>query len=230
MSIQKLTRLAGVLFLLTIVAGFFGEMYVPAKIIVPNDAAKTAANLRSSNSLFRIGFACYLVEALCDVTLAWIFYVLLLPVQKQVALLAAFFGLVSTAIFGFTQMIYFSSTLVLRDASYLNSFSPDQRNTLAFLAIKTYGLGAGLFMCFYGVPSLIRGVLMFRSGYLPRFLGVLLAVAGVGFIAKNVLLVLAPAYSSDLLLVPMFLSVLSMAGWFLIKGVDVPKWEQKAAG
>ena len=229
MSIQKLIKLAGVLFLLTIVAGFFGEMYVPMKIIVPNDAAKTADNLRTFDSLFRLGFASYLVEALCDVTLAWIFYVLLKPVQKHVALLAAFFGLVSTALFGFAQMILFSSTLVLRDAAYLNSFSPDQRNTLALLAVKTYGLGGGLFMCFYGVPSLLRGVLIFRSGYLPRVLGVLLALAGIGFIAKNVLLVLMPAYSSDFLLLPMFLSVVSMAVWFLIKGVDVPKWEEKAA-
>ena len=99
MNIQGYVRLAGVLFLLTIAGGFFGEMYVPMKIIAPRDAATTAQNLRTSESLFRLGFAAYLIEALCDVGLAWIFYLLLRPVEKNVALLSVFLGLISTATF-----------------------------------------------------------------------------------------------------------------------------------
>ena len=115
-SVQVYTKVAGVLFLLTFIGGWFGEMYIPNRLIVPTDAAATAANLKSSELLFRIGFATYLLEALCDVGLAWIFYVLLRPVHKELALLATFFGLVSTALFGFAELFYFSSSLVLRDA------------------------------------------------------------------------------------------------------------------
>ena len=228
LAVRKYTIVAGVLFLLTMVCGFFGEMYVPSKLISAN-AAATAANLRSSDALFRLGFATYLIEALCDVTLAWLMYVLLRPVQKDVALLAAFFGLVSTALFGFAELFYISSSLVLRDADYLKSFSPDQRNTMAMLSLKTYGLGGGVFMAFYGVASLLRGYLIFRSGYLPKFLGVLLGLAGLGFIARNFLLLLAPRYASDLFLAPMFLSVVALTVWFLAKGVDVTKFEERAA-
>jgi hypothetical protein len=227
--VQTYARVAGVLFLLSMVAGGIGEMYVPSKLIVSTDAAMTAQNLRSADSLFRIGFASYLVEGLCDVALAWILYVLLRPVHKELALLAAFFGLVSTALFGFAELFYFASSLVLRDADYLKSFSPDQRNTLALLALKTYSLGASGFMAFYGVATLLRGYLMFRSGYLPKFLGVLLVIAGLGFVTKNFLLVLAPAYDSGLLLLPVALAGVSLTVWFLAKGVDVRKWEERAA-
>jgi hypothetical protein len=217
-----------VLFLLSMVAGGLGEMYVPSKVIVSSDAAMTAENLRSSYALFRIGFASYLIEALCDVALAWLLYVLLRPVHKDIALLAAFFGLVSTALFGFAELFYFSSSLVLRDADYLRSFSADQRNTLALLSLKTYGLGGGAFMAFYGVASLLRGYLIFRSGYLPKFLGVLLAIAGLGFVTKNFLFVLAPEYDSNLLLLPVALAGVALTVWFLAKGVDVQKWEERA--
>ncbi|HKO58658.1 MAG TPA: DUF4386 domain-containing protein [Thermoanaerobaculia bacterium] len=228
-SVQAYARVAGVLFLLSMIGGALGEMYIPSKLIVSTDAAQTAANIRTSPFLFRLGFATYLIEALCDVALAWIFYVLLRPVNRNVALLSAFFGLVSTSLFGFAELFYFASSLVLRDAPYLQSFSPDQRNTLALLALKTYALGAGAFMAFYGVATLIRGYLVFRSGYLPKFLGVLLGLAGVGFVAKNFLLVLAPAYSSDLLLLPMFFAGVSLTVWFLARGVDVAKWEKMQA-
>src|SRR5712691_1809941 len=103
-SLQTYARIAGVLFLLTMVAGGFGEAYVPSKLIVPANAAMTAENVKNFDSLFRMGFASYLIEGLCDGGLAWTLYVLLRPVHKDLALLAAFFGLVSTALFGFAEL------------------------------------------------------------------------------------------------------------------------------
>ncbi len=228
-SIQTWARIAGALFLLTIVAGGFGEFYVPSKLIVSGDAAATAKNIRAYDWLFRAGFASYLVEAVCDIALTLIFYTLLRPVRKELALLAAFFGLVSTALFAVAELFYFAASLILGGAGYLKTFSPDQLNTLALLSLKLYGYGGGIFMVFYGVASMIRGYLIFRSGYLPRFLGVLLALAGLGFVTRNFALVLAPAYASDLLLLPMSIAALSLTVWFLAKGVDVAKWEARAA-
>jgi hypothetical protein len=226
--IQTYARIAGVLLLVSMVCGGLGEMYVPSRLVVSANAALTAENLRSFDSLFRLGFASYLVEALCDVTLAWLFYILLAPVHKNLALLSAFFGLVSTALFGFAELFYFSSSLVLRDADYLKSFSPEQRATLALLSLKIYGLGAGAFMAFYGVATLLRGWLIFRSQYLPKFLGVLLVLAGIGFVASNVLLVLAPQYTTGLLLLPVMLATVALTAWLLVKGVDIAKWEARA--
>ena len=228
-SIQTYARVAGVLFLLSIVAGFFGELYAPSRIIVSGDAAATAKNIVAFNSLFRAGFASYLVEAVCDITLSLVMYELLRPVRKDLALLAAFFGLVSTAVFAVAELFYFGASLIVGGAGYLKSFSPDQLNTLGLLSLKMYGLGGGIFMVFYGIATSLRGYLIYRSGYLPKALGVLLALAGVGFIVSNFVLVLAPAYASDFLLLPMFVATVSATAWLLVKGVDLQKWEARTA-
>jgi hypothetical protein len=226
-SIQTYARVAGVLFLVTMVAGFFGEAYVPYRVIVSGDAAATAKNIIAFNSLFRAGFASYLVEAVCDIALSLVMYELLRPVRKDLALLAAFFGLVSTALFAVAEFFYFGTSLIVGGAGYLKSFSPDQLNALGLLSLKMYGLGGGLFMVFYGLATLLRGHLIYRSGYLPKALGALLALAGTGFIVSNFVLVLAPAYASDFLALPMLVAGLAVTVWLLVKGVDIRKWEAR---
>jgi hypothetical protein len=226
-SPQFYARTAGVLFLITILAGGFGEFFVPAELIVSGDATATVNNIHASTLLFRLGFASYLVEAVCDISLALILYLLLKPVRKDIALLAAFFGLVSTATFAFAELFYFAVLPILGGADYLKTFSPDQVNALALLSLKLYGYGAGIFMVFYGVASILRGYLIFQSGYLPKFLGILLVFSGAGFVIKNFLLVLAPAYASDFLLLPTPLAALALTLWLLVKGINIAKWEEK---
>jgi hypothetical protein len=228
-SAQSYARVAGLLLLLSMIGGGLGEFYIPNEMIVSGDAAATAHNIVTSSALYRFGFAAYLVEAICDITLALVFYVLLRPVNKYVALLAAFFGLVSTAVFAGGELFYYAPTHILGGASYLNTFSNEQLNTLSQLSLKLYGLCAGIFMAFYGIATSIRGYLIYRSEYLPKWLGALVVIAGIGFILKNFMLVLAPEFPSDLFLLPMPVVVLSMMVWFLVKGVDVSKWEAKAA-
>jgi hypothetical protein len=228
MTIQTYARIIGVLLLLSMIGGGIGEAYVPSKMIVANDANATAQNIITSNALFRAGFASYLVEGVCDVALALMFYILLAPVQKHLALFTAFLGLISTALFAVAELFYFAPTLLLRDSPYLKSFTPDQLHTLVLLSLKAYGCCGGIFMVFYGIASLLRGYLMFRSGYVPKFVGVVLEIAGACFILRNLTYVLVPKYTSDLFLLPMFLALVVMTVWFLAKGVDVEQW--RAAG
>ena len=228
-AVQTYARAAGVLFLLSMIGGFFGEMYMPSRIVVSGDAAATARNIVESSFLFRLGFAAYLVEAICDIALSLVLYVILRPVNRNIALLAAFFGLVSTSVFAVGQLLYFGASLPLGEAEYLNSFTADQRSVLSMLSIRMYGLAAGIFMAFYGIATGVRGYLVYRSGFLPRVLGVLMMLAGLGFILRNFVLVLAPTYASDVFLVPMFVSGLSLTVWMLAKGVDVSKWQARAA-
>jgi len=208
LPVQTYAKLAGVLVLLSFVGGGFGEAYIPSKLIVATEAA---------------------VEACCDVTLALIFYVLLKPVHRYVSLLAAFFGLMGTATFAAAELFYFAPTLVLKSGGYLRSFSPDQLNTLALLSLNLFALGAVIFTVFYGVGWVLRGYLIFESGYLPKFLGILMTIAGLAFIVSNFMVVLAPGYRSDWLLVLMFPGLLSLTVWLLVKGVDLRKWEEKTA-
>jgi Domain of unknown function (DUF4386) len=228
-SIQTYARIAGVLFLLSFVAGGFGEAYVPSKLIVSADATATAQNIKAFDLLFRMSFAGYLVEAMCDIALALILYVLLRPVHKYLALLAAFFGLVSTATFAASELFYLAPAFILGDAGYLKTFSPDQLNTLALLSLKLFGYGGAMFSVFYGVAWVLRGYLIFQSAYLPKLLGVLMTLGGLGFIARNFLLLLAPAYAPGSLLMLILPGSLLLTVWLLVKGVDVRKWEEKMA-
>lgn len=225
-SVRIYARVAAVLLLISIVAGAFGEVYVPSKLTVSGDATATAGNISASGGLLRMGFAAYLLEALCDIGLTWIFYLLLNPVHRSIALLFVFLRLVSTATFAAAVLFYFAVPQIL-GADYLKTFSPDQVNSLALLALKLYGYGAGALMVFYGVAAILLGYLIFRSGYLPRFLGLLFALAGVGFVIRNFVLVLAPAYASDALLLPMGIAAVAMTIWLFVKGIDTQKFEEK---
>ena len=224
-SVKTYSRAVGIFLILTMLGGWFGELYVPS-LIMTGDAATTAAQLRQDDNLFRLGFAAYLVEAFSDIVLAWLFYVLLKPVNRELALLSALFGIVSMTLFAVIKMLYFSAPIFLTGREYLAAFSPAQLDALAYVHLSLYGWLSGLTMLFYGTAWIIRGYLTFRSGYLPRFLGALMMLAGVGFFAKNVTKVLAPAFSTDLLLAPMFLNVVALALWMLVKGVDRDKWQQ----
>ena len=228
-SVKTYTRAVGIMLVLTMIGGWFGEIYVPS-VIMTGDATSTANQLRQNDGLFRLGFAAYLVEAFSDVVLAWLFYVLLRPVHRELALLSAFFGLVSMALFAVTQMFHFCAPMFLTGRNYLTAFSPEQLEAFASLFLSLSARLSGLFMLFYGAGWIVRGCLTFKSGYLPRFLGVLMLVAGAGFVVKNITKVLAPAYSSELLLAPMFLNVVVLAIWMLVKGVDQEKWDRAIAG
>ena len=228
-SVTTYARTVGVFLILTIIGGWFGEMYVPS-LMMTGDAATTAANLRLNDSLFRLGFAAYLVEAFSDIVLAWMFYVLLKPIHRDLALLSAFFGLVSMLLFAVTKMFYFSAPMFLNGRSYLSAFPPAQLDALATMFVSLYGRLSGLSMLFYGTAWIIRGWLAFRSGYLPWFLGALMIAAGLAFVAKTITQVLAPAFSSDILLAPMALNAIVLAIWMLVRGVDQDNWDRAIAG
>jgi hypothetical protein len=219
--LQRYARVAGVLMLLSIIFGFIGELILPGKIIVSGDAAATAANITGHPTLFRLTFASYLVEGLCDVALCVVFYILLRPVDRNLALISAFFGIASMITFAVAQASFFSSSLVLRDTGGMLAFTAEQREALAYLATRIATMIATLFICLYGVASMIRGYLVMRSGYLPRVLGVLWMIGGASFFLRSITYILTPAYSTPLMLLPMALGGIPMMFWLLFRGVDL---------
>ena len=227
MNAQRYARVAGVLFLISLVAGGFGEAYAPSKIIVAGDAAATVANITNLNFVYRLGFATFLVESLCDITLVLIFYALLRPVSRELSLLAAFFGLVGTAVFAVGELFYFAPPLLLGNVAQSQGWSTEQLNALVLLSLRFYSYAGMATTAYYGMSWLVRGYLIFKSGYLPKFLGVLMGIAGAGFVLRNFLLILAPSYASTLLLVFMLPAGLMLTFLLLIKGVDVAKWNAK---
>lgn len=227
-NIQRYARLAGVLGVLTLIAGAFGEAYVPSAIMVSGDPAATAGNIVGSEALFRWGFAGYLVEALCDAGLTMTFWVLIRPVHPNLAMGMVVFRIISTCGFGAAMVLWFSALQTLEAASQLAAFPPDQLNGLAYTLLTVSGFGQALFSMFYGVANVIFGALVYRSGYLPRLFGVGFVVMGVAFTLRTFLLVLAPGYASPLLLVTAAVVFPPFILWLLVKGVNVERFHSRA--
>jgi hypothetical protein len=195
---------------------------------VPGNAAATAHNIIASDLFFRLGFLAYLVEAVTDVALTFLLYVLLRPVHANLAKFAVLFRIMATATFAFAELFYFAPSLILRGDGYLKTFSPEQLHALALLSLSVYSAGGYLFLVFYGSASLILGYLMVRSGYLQRVVGALWVLGGLGFVIGNLVWLFAPADAS-LLLVPQLIATLSLGLWLLVRGVDVGKWQETEA-
>jgi len=227
-SIPTYARIGGVLFLVSLVAGGFGEGFAPSQLIAPGDAAATARHILTSDTLFRVGFASYLVEGLCDAALTAVFFVLLRPVDQVLTVAVVVFRIMATATFAFAELFYFAPSLLLSNESYLKTFSSDQLNTLTLLSLNLYGVGGAISLAFYGAASVGIGYLMFRSQYLPRWLGVLWVIGGACFVLRTFTLVLFPALPGGILQAPQILAILLLAIWLLAKGVDLAKWEAAA--
>ena len=227
--IQRYARITAVLLLLSVIFGGIGESYIPGRIIVSGDAAATARNIVEHPLLFRAGFATYLVEGICDIALAAMFYVLLRPVSRPLALISALLGVFSTAMYAMAEAFYFApSMLLLSDAAYLKAFTPDQLQSLAFLSLRMFNRVASLFLAVYGLATLVRGVLIYRSTYLPRWIGALFVIGGLSFIAATLTTVLAPSYFSNYFLVLMAPGGLALMIWLFVRGVDETRWRAVA--
>jgi len=225
--VQTYAWIGGSLALVSVLAGGFGEAYVPMTVVAANDAAATASNLVQHDLLVRFGFASYLVEALSDVGLALILYALLRPVQRDVALLATFFRLIGTTGFAVAQLIRFAALPLAHHPTAPGGFSPAQLDSLTLQSINLGQYGATFFMMFYGMGFVLTGWLMLRAAYLPKFLGVLMLITGAGFMLRTLLWVLAPAYASPLLLLPAIFAGLALGLWLLAKGVDLGNWREQ---
>lgn len=228
-SPQVYARIGGALYLIIIGLGIFGEAFVRGRIIVSGDAAATAANIISMESLWRFGIASEFLSLICTIALAMIYFVLLRPVSRELNLLATFFRLVSIVVEAVAALNLFAALFPLGNAAFLKAFTPEQLYALASLATKSHSYGFSVSLLFLGCTFLIHGYLIFRSGYLPRVLGVLIQVAGVGYLTNSFALILYPAVANRVFLaimVPVFIGEASLCLWLLVKGVNVQKWRE----
>ena len=228
-SPQSLARWIAVLLVVSLAFGSFGETYVSGSLVAAGDAGATARNIVAHQTLFRLGYAAYVVEGLCDAALTGLLYLLLRPAGRELALIALLLRIVSTAAFAAAESWYYAALPILGGAGYLKAFAPAQIDALALLSLKLYN-GAGVVpTLFYGVGWMLLGRLIFISGYLPKWLGALLALAGLSFVIGMLAIIVVPAWSSPFFLLPMILGMLVLALWLLIRGVDTRAWQKTVA-
>ena len=226
----RIARVGGLLYLIIIAGGLFGEAFIRNKVIIPSDAEATAAHLKTPESLWRFGLAGEFFMLTCTVVLALILYVLLRPVNGDLALLAVFFNLISVAVEAGNELQLLAALSPLGNAAYLAAFTPEQLQAMTSLSLKAYGYGFGASLVFFGTECLVLGYLIFRSGYMPRLIGVLMSVAGLCYLTNSFVLYASPALSNMLfpaILIPSFFGELALCLWLLSKGVNMERWNAR---
>jgi len=229
-SPQIYARTGGALYLAIIVLGAFAEGFVANKLVVSGDAAATAHNILASPDLWRLSVAGDLLVALLAVPLLWIEYLLLRPVNKSLVLLAVLFNLVSLAVESISKLFLLIVLPTLANANYLAAFEPRQLQVLAGLALKSHNIAFNIALIFFGFTCIVNGYLIFRSGYFPKFIGILMQLAGFCYLVACFAALFAPALADLLIpaiLLPPLVGESSFCLWMLIKGVDIDKWNAR---
>lgn len=226
-SPQVYARIAGLLYLLVITAGIISQIFISGKIIIAGDAAATAANMASHNLLYQLGFTIYLIEMASQIAMVVLMYLLLKPVNRSIALLALSFGLVGCVIKTLSRLFYLIPLLIIGDAGYASVFGVEQSQALASLLLMVNDRGAGMALAFFGFSTLLNGILIFQSTFLPRILGILSMVGGLGWLCY-LYLPLGTALFPYIMTIGIIGSLAQIL-WLLIKGVAVDQWTRLAA-
>ena len=230
-SPRRLARTIGALFLLTILAGIFAQGFVSERLIDFGDAAKTANNILSHRGLFQVGFSIYLIEMTSQVATAALWYVLLRPVSKPIALAAAFIELAGCTVKVFARALYIAPLWVLLPTAggaspVLRGFTSEQVQSIALVLLKVNDYGAATALALFGFSTLLNGFLIFRSTFLPRWLGALGMLCGLGWLTF-----LYPPLGYRVFMVAALIGLLSaalMIFWLLVFGVKENGWHERA--
>lgn len=220
---QAYARTGGILYLFIIVAALFGELFVRGRLVVRGDPAATAANILGAETLYRVGLAGELLTCVADIALAMILYVLLRPVNRPIALLAAFYRVAFVGVYMVAKLFQFAVVFVL--AGERAGAPTAEAQSLAYLFLRLHGHGYDVSLVLFGCTCIFFGYLAYRSGYLPAWIGALLAIGGVGYVVNSFAQVLAPGSGLfPWIILPAFFGELALALWLTVKGIDRHGW------
>lgn len=228
-SILKTARITGILILIMAVIAPFGMLYVPSTLVVPGDATTTANHVMASESLFRLAIVSDSVLFLIEIVLCALLYVLLKPVSKTLSLVAAFARLAMTILQGINLLNHFFALLLLSGAGYLTVFAPDQLHALVLLFLNAHESVVLIWGLAFALHLFVSGYLVYKSGYLPKWVGGLLIIAALCYFTQSFGNILFPQYK-ELFATIGLLSIVEIAFplWLLIKGVNAEQWEKRA--
>jgi hypothetical protein len=222
----------GALYLLLFFIGPIAFFMGRPSVVVPGDPGATVDSLMASEPMFRLGMVAETVIVLVEIVVSAFLYVLFIPVSKPLSLAAAFARFAQAVLQAVNLFTAVPALLLLGGLSYLTVFEPDQLNALVLLFLDTNAFVIMVWGVLFGFHLLLLGYLVYRSHFLPRVLGILLIIGGIGYLAQSYGHILVPQYDQTLSTVVIVLSIpgeLAFTVWLLWKGVDVEKWEERAS-
>ena len=219
----KAARIAGAVYLSMVLTAPFSLIYVPTKLIVRGNAAATADNILTHETMFRLSILGELVGMVIFICLAIALYRLLSNVNKTWAMLMVAFVLVSAGVGFLNTLNNIAAVILFRGGEFLTVLDKPQRDALGYLFIRLHNQGEFMNEIFWGVWLFPFGLLVFRSGFLPRFLGVWLMLDCFAWIALSVIALFFPNYYEAAFkwLQPAFFAELVIGLWLLIRGANV---------
>lgn len=218
-------RLAGAIYLLVILFGGFSEGVVMNSLIVSGDPAATARNIIGSPDLWNLSLAGNLVVPLIAVPQMWIEYLLLRPVSRNLALLFLLLNVLALAIECVSKLFLLMVVPILSRTD--GAFDTDQIQALASLALTGHNIAFHITLIFFGATCLMSGYLVFRSGYLPRLVGLLVQAAGASYLIAAFARLFAPAFADQItpaILLPALIGESALCLWLLVMGVNLRAW------
>ena len=228
MSPRTKGKWAGAVYLLYVIAGVYAQAFVSDRLVVFSDAARTAANILANQSTYRLGFTVYLLEMAGQIATVVLFYQLLKPVSRTGAMLSAVFELTGCGIKIFSRLFYFAPLLVLGGgASYLSAFNKEQLDSISLLLLRINDNGAAIALAFFGFATVVQGWLIYKSGFLPRWLGIIGIIGGFGWLTF-----LSPPLGMRVftyVAVYALVGLLATIVWLLTVGVNDQRWKERAA-
>lgn len=230
-SARTYARIVGALYLVVFVLGPFAFFLGRTSVVVPGDATATAANIMASESMFRLGMVAETAIVLVEIAVAALLYVLLRPVSRPLALASALARFAQSVLQAVNLFTAVPALLLLGGASYLTTFEPDQWNALVLLFFDMNAFMILIWGLIFGFHLLLLGYLVYRSGFWPRILGILLIIGAAGYLLQSYGHLLAPQFDDILSTVVIVLSIpgeLAFTVWLLWKGVNIERWEQRA--
>ncbi len=218
-TLRKAALIAGLSLLIMTIAALFAE-FARTSLVVAGDATTTANNIMAKEILFRSGIFGYIIVVVLDVVVAWALYIFLKPVNKSISLLAGWFRMVYATIFGISLFNLVAVLGFLSDAYYLATFQADQLHTQVILSLNAFNEGWNIALVFFGFHLGLLGYLVLKSNYIPKFLGILLIIAGLGYLIDSLGKILIPDYNLTIVMFT-FIGELLLMFWLLIKGSKI---------
>lgn len=221
---RKTARLAGILWLMMVASGVFAQLFVRDKLFVLDDIVTTVNNIVANEFLFRLGIVSEQIMMICTLFTSLVLYKLLSSINKNMAALMVILATVGSAINIFNLLNEFASLQLLSGAQYLNAFEASQLHAQAMLFLDLYEQGYVIAQIFFVTWVLPLGLLVYKSGFLPRIFGILFGIETfVGLLSTAINFLSPNDVLETILLIPGAIAEISFMLWLLIRGINESK-------